>query len=277
MEEGLQAILEKLRRAEQRLEDLAPSIEAWRIFESNGIVRDGNSHGGDGLGGDAIDRAEALHDRDPRVTWAVATGEILYNLRSALDQAAYRLSRPRRAPFEPPPGVGFPIFTSRKRFFRVTKRGTFRASSGAHMIRAMSHDAQAHVIAVQPYQLLDQAKSHPLALLDAFLKQDGREAPHIVAYPFEGSRSGPVAVRDPIVPAAKRALGASVEEDEGGLVATRRTGSGADGEADVRFAAGVAFAADGPAAGRPFPDTLFEIVQYVLEDVLRDRLAPLLT
>jgi hypothetical protein len=276
MDEDLEAILEKLRTANRRLQDLAPGIESFRNSKPHSIIRQDQPYGADGLSSDVVYTVGALKNREPLVKWAVAAGEILYNLRSALEQSAYRLSRLHCAPSEPPGGIGFPIFTSKSRFFRTNSSGAFREGSGAHQIRAMSHEAQQAILAVQPYQRMNQPEDHPLAILDALMNHDKHQAPHIVASAVDDIKLRENDVRNATVRIREKRLGAFVAGDKLMRVEIRRTGPNAKTDIELEFALGIAFAKDGPAAGMPFPDVLAEVVEYVLKDVMVDRLVPLL-
>jgi hypothetical protein len=276
VDEDLEVIAEKLRRAERGLQDLAPAIEAFRNTKPHSIIRKKKPHGPDPFECDVIYTAGKLRNREPLVEWAASAGEILYNLRSALEQAACRLSRLHCAPLEPPSGVGFPIFTSESKCFRRNDKGAFRQSSGAHLIRAMSDEAQKAILAVQPYQRASQPKDHPLAILDDLMNHDKHQAPHIVASALDDTEIREREVRNASVRIRERHLGTFVEGDKLMRVQIRRTGPNAKADIELKFALGVAFAKDGPAPGRPFPDALFEVVEYVLKDVFRNRLKPLL-
>lgn len=97
-----------------------------------------------------------LEDFEPML-WAVLIGDCIHNLRSSLDHLAYQLALAEAGPL--PPDVErsseFPIFDDPDDFKRVRSKGALKGEpnpgSGFHKIRGMHSDAQDLIEGLQPY------------------------------------------------------------------------------------------------------------------------------
>jgi hypothetical protein len=95
----------------------------------------------------------------PALDWAIVTGEILYNLVSALDHLAWELCLAHAPGRRPPPRTEFPIFWNEERF------DNFQRGGGRDKIRGMSWEAQSAIRDLQPHQRGNAAKSQSLWIL----------------------------------------------------------------------------------------------------------------
>lgn len=152
----------KLRRAHEHLEALDRSVEGFLDphEKPTRILADDDAETGE-----RFYRFELL--REPPVTeWAILTGEIIYQLRTALDHLAWQLCI-AHAPSDPPPrGTEFPIFWDPDRFDDLKPGG------GLHKIRGMSGDMQDAIRALQPYNRGNPAKSQSLWVLQDMNNED---------------------------------------------------------------------------------------------------------
>lgn len=105
--------------------------------------------------------------KQPPIEWGLILGDMIHNLRSALDQLVWQLvllngKKPRRQ-------NGFPIAADRDWFDRegVPKM----------LARVAPHDIEA-IRAVQPYHRGDGAESHPLELLNWLNRVDKHQVIH---------------------------------------------------------------------------------------------------
>jgi hypothetical protein len=98
----------------------------------------------------------------PRPQWETVVGEIVHNLRSALDQLAYQLALLNRADDDALRGCEFPIFVDRDRFNGGSK------GSGVYKMRALATRDQHIIESVQPFDFPE----HPLWVLQQMSNSD---------------------------------------------------------------------------------------------------------
>ena len=131
-------------------------------------------------------------EQPPAVEWAGMTGELLHNLRSALDHLAYALCSAHDPNSEPPVGTEFPIFAHPERF-DDTRRG-----GGLYKIRGMSPEMQAAIRDEQPFVIGERMpKAQSIWLLHGMSNIDKHRDLHI-AY-MAGSWTGFTLFEDPDV------------------------------------------------------------------------------
>ena len=95
----------------------------------------------------------------PPLIWSVIAGEIIHDLRTALDHLAYALCLAHAPGKDPPRSTEFPIFWDEDRFDNVKPGG------GYFKIRGMSWEMQSAIRDFQPHQRGDAAKTQPLWVL----------------------------------------------------------------------------------------------------------------
>lgn len=91
--------------------------------------------------------------KHPPLGWGLAVGDIVNDLRSALDYMAYDLAiiKDGQDPPPNPSGIEFPIYLCRDRYGKVGKTGQ-RTGPGVSKATRMSLAAEAFVESIQPYQ-----------------------------------------------------------------------------------------------------------------------------
>jgi len=95
-------------------------------------------------------------------SWPAIVGEIVYDLRSALDHAVYELTCLESG--GPLGHTGFPIFEDEARYDEVTTRGDPALGSGVFMIRGVNPYAKAAIRRLQPFEVRKAAPFEEPAL-----------------------------------------------------------------------------------------------------------------
>jgi hypothetical protein len=111
-------------------------------------------------------RAQTEKAIPPRIS--ILAGDVLKELRSALDYVAWQLALGQSA--TPPQTTAFPIFASEKLYARDKQRFIGGIDGGAHPI----------FDAVQPYHAGDKATEQPLWVLHRLANDDKHKMPHVV-------------------------------------------------------------------------------------------------
>jgi hypothetical protein len=175
----LTGIVLKLDRAEDHLDALNESIQR---FTKKGFCT-----------------ARQEFDRDRRLTlrvnqvfepppgWGVLIGEIVYNLRSALDHMVYELAVVNHGTRAPPRDIAessaFPIFANGLKFRwgnakKASKSGKLSRDSGRHKIRAVSRPPRAAIDRLQPYHRRKNPASRALLQLEELSNMDKHRTLH---------------------------------------------------------------------------------------------------
>lgn len=146
----------KIRRAESEIERLCRLEESFRSEAKYQIVRAEMNP----KTGKYVYRARVIHE-PPLDEWGVWVGEIVHNLRSALDGLVFQLARLNKSPAQAR-DTQFPIFrhryTKRLRGGQVMgfegHQGAKRPArgSGRYMIRRLGPEHQARIEWLQPYR-----------------------------------------------------------------------------------------------------------------------------
>lgn len=130
---SLDGPLLKLARAREHLEYLQALVGTFIQEETKRVTVEDDPESGY--------RLLVLNEpRDPPITWNPIIGDVLYNLRSALDHLAFQLvyannKNPNAT------GTGFPIFDKIETY----------VEKGLPQVRGMSQDVQTAIEATQPY------------------------------------------------------------------------------------------------------------------------------
>jgi hypothetical protein len=117
-------------------------------------------------------------EQPPAVEWAGITGELLHNLRSALDHLAFALCLAHAPETEPPRQTKFPIFWEKRRF-EDTGRG-----GGLYKLAGMSPGMQEAIRAEQPFSLSEGApKTQSIWLLQQMSNIDKHRTLNLAVIP----------------------------------------------------------------------------------------------
>ncbi len=164
------AIRVKLLRAHQQLSALDEGINDFQERHPYGL---------------SIGQADAdglkyplyLHYFEPiPVIWSVMAGEIVHNLRSALEQTIYQLSVDHGGHIE---GTGFPAYANAVDYAATSvKHPLGTARSGLYKIRGVGSGVRAFVERAQPYHFRNPADSPLLELLEMW-NQDKHRLVHL--------------------------------------------------------------------------------------------------
>jgi len=119
-------------------------------------------------------------DAEIPVEWAVILGEIVHNLRSALDQSVYCSASTDQ---EARPRIGLPRLHLKSAFAQRKKKSTteWSSTSGMYKIRGIGPGPHAFIEALQPYpQRCGQRRDRlALRLLHDFWNQDKHRLVHL--------------------------------------------------------------------------------------------------
>jgi hypothetical protein len=246
----------KLGRADEHLETLDKRIQGFLDTKPYRGVPDIDAEAGQSL-----IRAQVLRE-PPVIEWGLLIGDVLHNLRSALDHLAWRLGG------DPPPNEGtseFPIFWDKTAF----------RTNGINKVVGVPDHPLAIIEDLQPYHRGNTAKNHPLWRLYLLSNFDKHRLLHVsgavvktASYMVEapaGSTSDFEAIR----------LGPF---EDGAVIATWPLNP----EVDVarpkvnmpfNFSFDIAFDETGPGRGEPVRDTLQRCRSHI-GNVAFSRLAP---
>ena len=163
----------KIARASKHLDALHGEMVAWdqrRPWRLSHEVHDnGRKH-----------LFRLRYEEEIPVEWAVVLGEIIHNLRSALDQSVYWLGVDWTG--KPVPGSSFPVYVRKANFAERSKRSkAWSSTSGMHKIRGIGPGPHAFVEALQPYPQRCGRRRECLALrlLHDFWNQDKHRLVHL--------------------------------------------------------------------------------------------------
>lgn len=155
-------------------------------------------------------RAVLKVEDEPPPRLSVLVGEVLYNLRSALDLLAYHLAAEASKPKGPPRGTGFPVHDSEEHFFLKDPKSAsgYARSSGCHKTRGMDRVAREFIECNQPYKGRNKSEAHchPLWRLHDACNADKHIAPLVAARYIEPvtdvvrSRNADVRIKDRVGP-----------------------------------------------------------------------------
>lgn len=165
----LRSVSLKLARADDQTQALAKSIDDWSA--RNPILAESQFR--DGRLGFLVIQKE-FAEPPPLDDWALISGEIIHNIRSALDNLAFALARMRCDPPEKPKQISFPIFTDREEFLR----------NGRRNITQLPDEAVLLIERLQPFQRdgspqLGTPEQDSLVLLQSLSNADKHQVPAI--------------------------------------------------------------------------------------------------
>jgi hypothetical protein len=174
-------------------------------------------------------RAEINAEVPDRIS--ILAGDVLKDLRSALDYVAWQLALAKSA--SPPPTTAFPIFGSEKLYERDKARFIGGIDPTVHPV----------FDSVQPYHAGDKATIHPLWILHRMANDDKHKLPHVV-----GSVPVQIGVLRP--PGTDLFIGTTIgpfEDDDVVATVGIHKSPNPKKEPDINVAFDVAFGKDTPA------------------------------
>lgn len=211
-----------------------------------------------------------VHRQPPFHRW-VLVGEIVHDLRSALDHLTWALTVAHSGP-PPRPldgwwrGVEFPIFTDAALFHKQDTRGRPGHGSGLADLRGVDPVLLPVFESLQPFQRGARAERHPLAMLHALSIRDKHQTLPLVAI---AGRAGTITAHSGNYRGRARSVRVAAPIPDSAVIARLRTLSGASAEdqfpkvgdrVTIRFEVGVdfefGFAAGVPAFGGELITTL---------------------
>ena len=155
----------KLNRANEHLQLLIGEIESFRNRETHTVTRhDYAERRPDAVVSEWVVKVV----EPPPERWSAVLGDLIHNLRSALDHIVWGLSGPNPTY---PKAVSFPVFQTRAEFNRQTGRS----------LADVSVPARAEIEALQPYNNTDYPVDlHPLWLVRELSNVDKHRALNVV-------------------------------------------------------------------------------------------------
>lgn len=171
MSHPLDGCAAKVARADQSISELNAEIDAFLSKEPLAIVRED-----DPQKGQIVWRAKVVRSI-PR-EWSVRIGEIVHDLRSALDHMVWQLVL---ANGESPDGkTEFPVFWD---------AGRYRADS-PRKVRGMSQEARAQIERLQPYHAAHRFEDHALYVVHKLNLTDKHQLLNVIASSYRPQRFG---------------------------------------------------------------------------------------
>ncbi len=156
---ALAVVYEKLTGAKRHSETLDKRIRADLYGESDKLYRLIPEFNHDET--ECSLRVKKVAD-PPFAEWDAILGDVIHNLRSALDRLAYQLAILNAPSEDPPPGTEFPIFLDQEKF-RAKGKG-----SGAYKVRGIAPHVRDRIESLQPYD----APERPLWVLQQLSNGD---------------------------------------------------------------------------------------------------------
>jgi hypothetical protein len=219
-----------------------------------------------------------VHKQPPLQRWSVQVGEIVHDLRSALDHLSWALTIAHSGPPPRPPTgwwrtVEFPIFTDRDRFHQRNRRGRPTPRSGLADIQGVDPVLHSRFEGLQPFHHGTRAERQPLAVLHALSIRDKHQTLPLVAI---ASHPGAIAAKSGSLRGRSRALRVPAPIQDGAVIARLRTLSGFEATApsvgdrvEIKFEAkldfDVGFASGPPAFGGQLVSTLRRLHRAVAQ------------
>ncbi len=258
----------KLFRALQHLETLDAEIQGWLETEPYSVVDQFEPQQG-------MNVVRAQITSQPPSEWGALVGDVVHNLRSALDHLAYALAESYTGaplPDDIARSSEFPIFDSAADFSERKRNGRPTARSGLHKIRGVDPSVQAIIEGLQPYHGGDHAR---LAVLRDLSNRDKHR--EFVLSPFlRSSDIGGRIVGSALVDRVEMSRRGPVED--GTVLASYRVyprPGQAYVDMEFHFSFDVAFEEGPPGYGAPVSELLRDIRAFLLSDIdsnLRARL-----
>jgi len=141
----------KLERAREQLQSLQAEFQAFLQTEHHAVdvVFDAET---------GVKTAVYRIIRHFPIRWAVIIGEIIHDIRSALDHAIYELTVMEQG--HPLDGTEFPVFDDEPKYFLVNKKGEPVKGGGLYKVRGVNTKAKAIVKDLQPFEFRKTHAAH---------------------------------------------------------------------------------------------------------------------
>jgi hypothetical protein len=165
-ESGFVGAIGKIHRARFQLNDLEKRFREVVEGRAYGIGEDFKLRANQDIGDYTfVIRGATIPNRE----WGVLVGEVVHNLRSALDHCVY-------ASAAKPQGTYFPTFTKEEDWTRKS----------CDILYSVPEEVVSIIKEAQPYQWKSKASLHPLALLNTLWNQDKHRLLHTTALTMSG-------------------------------------------------------------------------------------------
>lgn len=139
----------KIERARKQTDDLQAVFEGFYESKLYSIRQEFDPQAGE--------KRLVFHADPLPLEWSVIIGEIMFNLRSALDHSIYELTCIESG--GPLDGTEFPVFKDETKYFALDKQGNPTRTSGLFKIRGIKDEKRRAVIKdLQPFEF---RKTHP--------------------------------------------------------------------------------------------------------------------
>jgi hypothetical protein len=172
----------KLNRAQEHLQALGREIESFlggHLYDA-AVEDDGTVH-------PVVRLRNVTH---PRAELSALIGDFIYNVRSALDHAAYDLTRLGSG--NPPPQAlarrsAFPIFNNGPAYRRRHKNGQPTRTSGHWKVQGMPSAARGRIERFQPYHRRKRPTAKSLWILEELSNVDKHRLLHLTTTDLTGA------------------------------------------------------------------------------------------
>lgn len=251
MTHPLDGVRAKLDRADQHLDELKTGVAAFNASDPYKVAQNFDFPSG-------IFTLNIVHIEQPPIEWGTIIGDVIANLRSALDHLAWQLGS--LSGVEPHPKTEFPIFK---------EPAEYADARAQQKIVSLSPTDRALIDGLQPYQRTNNVDDDPLWMLHELSNVDKHRTLHSVSLVHE---KGGVAINELYGFEMKESFFAGHEEGAEifrcGLV---RTGGPASLQVNPQFVSEIAFRGGRPSSdGKPLIDTLHTIRKFVHENVVAE-------
>lgn len=245
MTQPLDGVFEKLTRTGSHTEHLEKLVSGVLETVLYTAVTERYVEDGENIGHFTIRAWES--DPHPVNVIGVVLGDIVHNLRSALDHLAWQLSI--LAGNDPPPsGTEFPVFRDEPKYCAEKGDGSPRPGSGLFKIRGLAEEDRAIIKGAQPFQI-DDPLSDPLWVLHDLANIDKhRVCPVTVPAPDWGIYGDPT-YSDCVPTSDEHRLGPYKNGAVIAIFHVRKTGENPEMKVNFRFSYTVHFSEDGPGRG----------------------------
>lgn len=167
-EPSLDGAFAKLDRADAHLRGLKKSLEGFLEEHPYGVVSQEDPDTGECV------LYGKVRKRPPVLDWGVCIGDVVQNLRSALDHLAWQLALQHRPDEEPPANTAFPIFKDKDRFLVEV------ANSKRSPIAGIDPAVHERIRELQPCYRGNRPWADPLWVLHRLANDDKHRMLHVV-------------------------------------------------------------------------------------------------
>lgn len=146
----------KIERARKQTDALQAKFESFYKSKPYAIRQELDTQAGE--------KRLVFHAEPLPLEWPIIIGEIVHNLRSALDHSIYELTCIETG--HPLNGTEFPVFADESKYFAVNNRGEPTRISGLYKIRGIKNERRRAVIkGLQPFEFRKTHKADELPII----------------------------------------------------------------------------------------------------------------